>query len=127
MSGICRSAGFSSGTCSNNRPRSYAKWPAAPEPSDRIGSEERVPSELRVRQRGVEEEGPSTALHPTKQSDRVLPTDRTNGEPQALRHRRGIDREHLRLWVVRPGPKRRKVLRASHWSSSIQTPSGSLT
>src|SRR2546428_8755835 len=127
MSGICRSAGFSSGTCSINRPRSYPKYPTGPprngyeglpavalgklsmnrssassgfrsversphgvayaarptasKPSDRIGSEERVPSEFRLRQRGVEKEGPSTALRPMKQSNRLLPADRTNREP----------------------------------------------
>src|SRR5207245_4345386 len=84
------------------------------EPSNRIGAEERVPSELRLRQRGVEEEGPSTVLYPTKQSNRVLPANRTNREPQALRHRRGIDQAHLRFWVgataaQRPGPASRSL------------------
>src|SRR5207244_10602552 len=56
---------------------------AAPEPSDGIGSEERVPGQLRVRQGGIEEEWPATALQATEESDRVPPADRTAVEPDA--------------------------------------------
>src|SRR3989441_322457 len=74
-------------------------WTAAPEPSDGIGSEEGISGQLRVRQGGIEEERPPTALQATKQSDWIPPPDRTYGEPQALRHRWGIGRAHLRFWV----------------------------
>src|SRR2546426_7981553 len=75
---------------------------AAPEPSDGIGSEERVPGQLRVRQGGIEEERPMPTLQATEESDWVPPADRTYGQPHGLRHRWGIGRAHLRFWVAGP-------------------------
>src|SRR5437870_1174622 len=75
---------------------------AAPEPSAGIGSEERVPGQLRVRQGGIEEERPMPTLQATEESDWVPPADRTYGEPHGLRHRWGIGRAHLRFWVAGP-------------------------
>src|SRR5437867_13080507 len=73
---------------------------AAPEPSDGIGSEERVSGQLRVRQGGIEEERPMPTLQATEESDWVPPTDWMDSEPHGLRHRWGIGRAHLRFWVV---------------------------
>src|SRR5213080_3086083 len=75
---------------------------AAPEPSDGIGSEERVPGQLRIRQGGIEEERPMPTLQATEESDWVPQADRTYGEPHGLRHRWGIGRAHLRFWVAGP-------------------------
>ncbi len=65
---------------------------ATAEPADRIRAEERVPGELRVAERGVEEEGPSATPRATEQGDRVRASEGPDSEPQPGRHRDGIGR-----------------------------------
>ena len=64
---------------------------ATPEPSDRIGAQERVARELRIPPRGIEEERGPTALHLPEEFHRVAPAERSHREPKARRHRSGIE------------------------------------
>src|SRR5207244_896808 len=62
---------------------------ATPEPSDRIGAQERVPRELRIPPRGIEEERCPSVLHLPEEFHRGTPAEGSHREPKARRHHPG--------------------------------------